>query len=56
MSEALNTAARLEAMGITIRSVELSEEAKRRRDFIERGGNRRMRRAAAKAKKRAAKR
>lgn len=46
--EHLEAAARLERMGITIRSAELREEAARIKAFYERG-NRRMRRANATA-------
>lgn len=49
--EALNTAARLETLGLEVRSVELSAEAKRIRDFHEQGGNRAMRRAAKRKKR-----
>lgn len=51
-NDPLATAARLESMGVVVRSVELSEEAKRRREFYERGGNRAMRRSAARAARR----
>ena len=44
--DALETAQRLSAMGITVRSRELEAEAKAQREFVERGGNRAMRRAA----------
>lgn len=50
--DAIQRAARLEALGITIRSAELREEAKRHREFVESGGNRAMRRAAARAQRR----
>jgi hypothetical protein len=48
--DALPVAARLEQMGVVVRSVELSEEARLHREFAERGGNRAMRRAKARAK------
>lgn len=44
--EAIETAQRLTAMGIEVRSPELAAEAKAQREFVERGGNRAMRRAA----------
>lgn len=52
-SEALATAARLEAMGVEVRSAELVEAVEERRAFVLRGGNRATRRAAARAAKRA---
>ncbi len=51
MSEALDRAARLAAMGLEVRSVELADEAKRIADWNLKGGNRKMRRQAAKAKR-----
>jgi hypothetical protein len=48
---AIETAARLEQMGIEIRSAELVEKATQLRDFNARGGNRVMRSAAKRAKK-----
>ena len=50
--EALGIASRLEAVGVIVRSRELEAEAKAIREFHERGGNRAMRRAAAKAARR----
>lgn len=50
--EALERAQRLQAFGIAIRSEELRNEASKYATFAARGGNRRMRRAAARAKKR----
>lgn len=57
--ESIARAARLQAMGITVRSVDLAEQIKdagsrieRARTFVERGGNRAMRRAAARRAKR----
>lgn len=56
--ENLERASRLEEMGISIRSAELVEQAKtireraeRARAFVSRGGNRAMRRAAARARR-----
>jgi hypothetical protein len=49
---AIETAARLEQMGVHVRSAELAEKAKQLRDFNARGGNRAMRRAAKHAKRR----
>lgn len=48
----LAAAARLEAMGITVRSAEIRDFAAEQRAFVERGGNRAMRRAAARARRR----
>lgn len=50
LAEALQSAARLEAMGIVVRSAELSEEARRQQHFAA-NGNRQLRRAAARAKR-----
>lgn len=50
MSEALDRAARLAAMGLEIRSVELTAEARQAQVFAKHG-NRAMRRAAARRKK-----
>lgn len=47
--DALRTAARLEHLGIEIRSAELRETASIHRAFVENGGNRAMRRAAKRA-------
>lgn len=52
LDEALQRAARLQEMGIAIRSSELSERAKTVNEFVTNGGNRAMRRAAARAKRR----
>lgn len=49
---AIEVAARLEALGVHVRSVELVGEAKRIAEFRERGGNRAMRRATARAERR----
>ena len=49
--EALKTAARLEALGITVRSSELLETAQRHQAFVAAGGNRAMRRAAKRAQR-----
>ena len=49
--DALDTAARLEALGVEVRSAELHAEAKRLQDWHASGGNRAMRRAAARAGK-----
>lgn len=46
--DALARAHRLETLGITVRSEELAADAKRLREFAAAGGNRAMRRAAAK--------
>lgn len=43
----LQRAARLEAMGVHVRSAELTDLARRTNDFHANGGNRAMRRAAA---------
>jgi hypothetical protein len=51
VKKALDTAARLEGMGIVVRSAELREQAASARSFYERGGNRAMRRAAARQRK-----
>ncbi len=51
MSEALDRAARLAAMGLEVRSVELTAEAKALWEWHAKGGNRQMRRQAAKAKR-----
>lgn len=48
--EALERAQRLTAMGFEVRSPELAAEAKATREFAGRGGNRAMRRAAARRK------
>jgi hypothetical protein len=48
---ALETARRLEALGVVVRSAELADEAKRQQEF-QQNGNRAMRRAAARAKRR----
>lgn len=49
--EAIDRAARLQELGIEIRSAELREKASDFRGFYERGGNRHMRRAAERAKR-----
>jgi hypothetical protein len=49
--EALRTVARLEQLGVAVRSPELENEARRINEFYERGGNRAMRRAAAKQRR-----
>ena len=49
--DALDTAARLDALGVEVRSAELHAEAKRLQDWHARGGNRAMRRAAVKRRK-----
>lgn len=49
--EALERAHRLERMGLLVRSDELADEAKRLEMFYANGGNRAMRRAAARAAK-----
>lgn len=48
----LEIAARLAAAGIEVRSAELLDGAKRLNEFHDRGGNRALRRAAAKAARR----
>lgn len=50
--DALAAAHRLSELGVDVRSPELLEQAKTMRDFQARGGNRAMRRAAAKAARR----
>lgn len=50
--EALERTQRLQELGLAIRSEELAQAARRLREFNARGGNRRMRRAAAKAARR----
>lgn len=50
-NEALKVAARLQQLGIVVRSSELSEHARERQAFIARGGNRAMRRAAKRRRK-----
>lgn len=50
--QALETAARLAALGIDVRSAELNRTAARHRDFHANGGNRAMRRAARRAQRR----
>ena len=50
--EALQRPQRLEELGLVIRSRELQETARRFVEFNKRGGNRAMRRAAAKAARR----
>lgn len=50
--EALQTAARLEAMGIAVRSPSLLEKQQTMIEFRERGGNRAMRRATKRAQRR----
>lgn len=47
--DALERAGRLEALGVMVRSGELAADAKAFAVFYARGGNRRMRRAAARA-------
>ena len=54
--DALATAQRLEELGLVIRSAELQEEAKQLVAFRGRGGNRAMRRAAARAARKRARR
>lgn len=54
--EQLQTVARLEAMGVVVKSPELREQAKQLNEFYARGGNRAMRRAAAKRDKTPSKR
>jgi hypothetical protein len=44
--DAIETAGRLQAMGVEIRSAELTAKAKAAQEFAARGGNRQMRRAA----------
>lgn len=51
MTAALETARRLAAMGVEVRSVELREQAKAEQRFAE-NGNRAMRRAAKRRKRR----
>jgi hypothetical protein len=50
--ESLQRASRLAEMGLLVRSAELTQQADELRAFVERGGNRKMRRAAAKAARR----
>jgi hypothetical protein len=50
--EQLQTVARLEQLGVVVRSPELRKQADDFRHFYESGGNRAMRRAAAKRAKR----
>lgn len=50
--EALQRTQRLEELGLVIRSRELADTAKRFAEFHERGGNRAMRRGAARAARR----
>lgn len=49
---ALVRAARLEQLGVTVRSPELERQAAELKQFYERGGNRAMRRQAARAQRR----
>lgn len=49
--DVLRQAGRLEQMGLVIRSAELRERAAEIKSFYERGGNRAMRRAADRAKR-----
>lgn len=49
--DALHCAQRLHELGIIVRSPELSDQAKRLNEFNGAGGNRAMRRAAARAAK-----
>ena len=49
--EALQRTQRLEELGLVVRSASLAQEAREVAAFVERGGNRRMRRAAAKARR-----
>lgn len=50
--EALDRAARLQSLGLQVRSPELAGEAQRMREFYATGGNRQMRRAAARGNRR----
>jgi hypothetical protein len=50
--EAIERAARLQQMGVEVRSPELEGEAARMRAFADRGGNREMRRSAQRAARR----
>lgn len=52
IDEKLQTLARLESMGLVIRSAELTARADQLRTFYAGGGNRAMRRAAAKNNRR----
>jgi hypothetical protein len=49
--DALQLAGRLQALGIAIRSAELSQKARATNEFVQRGGNRAMRRARKRAMK-----
>jgi hypothetical protein len=49
--EALKAAARLEELGIVVKSPELAEAARETREFVQRGGNRQMRRNADRARR-----